>query len=112
MIDSIYSSQLSSIVFSLNQYSDDVINSWANAIDNPQNDSLKIDSLMENLIHRKLALKGVFFGSDTSISKYYADSIFSFESNNEKDFIIQALSKNETEIQKLLKYFDAGYRQI
>ena len=112
VIDSIYSSQLSSIVFSLNQYSDDVINSWANAIDNPQNDPLKIDSLVENLIHRNLALKAVFFASDTSIAKYYADSVFSFESNNEKDFIINALSKNETEIQKLLKYFDAGYRQI
>ena len=112
VIDSIYSSQLSSIVFSLNQYSDDVINSWANAIDNPQNDPLKIDSLVENLIHRNLALKAVFFASDTSIAKYYADSVFSFESNNEKDFIIQALSENETEIQKVLEYFDAGYRQI
>jgi len=60
VIDSIYSSQLSSIVFSLNQYSDDVINSWANSIDNPQNDPLKNDSLVENLIQRNLALKAYF----------------------------------------------------
>lgn len=112
LIDSIYSSQLSSIVFSLNQYSDDVVNSWANAIDNPQNDPLKIDSLVENLIHRNVALKAVFFASDTRIAKYYADSIFSFESNNEKDFIIHSLKKNKKEIQKVLEYFDAGYRQI
>jgi len=84
VIDSIYSSQLSSIVFSLNQYSDDVINSWANSIDNPQNDPLKNDSLVENLIQRNLALKAVFFASDTSIGKYYADSVFSYESNKEK----------------------------
>lgn len=112
LIDSIYSSQLSSIVFSLNQYSDDVINSWANSIDNPQNDPLKNDSLVENLIQRNLALKAVFFASDTSIGKFYADSIFSFESNNEKDFILHTLRENEAEIQKLLDYFDAGYRQI
>ena len=112
LIDSIYSSQLSSIVFSLNQYSDDVVNSWANAIDNPQYDPLKIDSLVENLIHRNLALKAVFFASDTSVSRYYADSIFSFESIDEKDFIIHTLRGNEKGIQKVLKYFDAGYRQI
>lgn len=112
VIDSIYSSQLSSIVFSLNQYSDDVINSWANSIDNPQNNPLKKDSLIESLIQRNLALKAVFFASDTSIGKYYADSIFSLESKNGKDFIAQTLLKNEAEIQKLLKYFDVGYRQI
>lgn len=112
VIDSIYSSQLSSIVFSLNQYSDDVINSWANSIDNPQNDPQKTDSVIESLIHRNLALKAVFFASDTNIGKYYADSAFSFESNNEKDFIIHTLGNNKAEIQKLLKYFDVGYRQI
>lgn len=112
VIDSIYSSQLSSIVFSLNQYSDDVINSWANSIDNPQNEAQKIDSLVESLIERNIALKAVFFASDTSISRFYADSVFSFESNDEKDFILQTLGENEEEIQKLLKYFDVGYRQI
>lgn len=112
VIDSIYSSQLSSIVFSLNQYSDDVITSWANSIDNSQNNPLRNDSLVENLIQRNLALKAVFFASDTSIGNYYSDSIFSFELNSEKDFIINTLRKNETEIQKLLKYFDGGYRQI
>jgi len=71
-----------------------------------------MDSLIENLIHRNLALKAVFFASDISISKYYADSIFSFDTNNEKDFIIHTLRENENEIQKVLKYFDAGYRQI
>ena len=112
VIDSIYSSQLSSIVFSLNQYSDDVISSWANSIDNPQNAPLRNDSLVENLIQRNLALKAVFFASDISIGKYYSDSVFSLESNKEKDFIINTLRKNEVEIQKLLKYFDGGYRQI
>lgn len=112
VIDSIYSSQLSSIVFSLNQYSDDVVNSWANAIDNPKNNPLKNDSLIESLIQRNLALKAVFFASDTNITKFYADSIFSFESIDEKDFMIQMLENNEEEIQKLLKYFDVGYRQI
>ena len=112
VIDSIYSSQLSSIVFSLNQYSDDVINSWANSIDDPQNNPLKNDSLIESLIQRNLALKAVFFASDTSIGKYYADRIFSLGSNNEKDFIIQTLKKNDADIQKMLKYFDVGYRQI
>ena len=33
MIDSIYTSQLESVLFSINQYSDDVINDWANQIE-------------------------------------------------------------------------------
>jgi two-component system phosphate regulon sensor histidine kinase PhoR len=112
VIDSIYSSQLSSIVFSLNQYSDDVVNSWANSIDNPQSPPLKNDSLVMNLIQRNLALKAVFFASDTSIGKYYTDSVFSLESNIENGFILHTLKENKEEIQRLLKYFDAGYRQI
>ncbi len=111
VIDSIYSSQLSSIVFSLNQYSDDVVSSWANAIDNPQNNPAKTDSLMESLLNWNLALKGVFFAEDFSIGNLYLANDFSLESA-EIDYLNQTLSNNQVEIERLLKYYDVGYRQI
>jgi len=33
MIDSIYTSQLESVIFSINQYSDDVVSGWANRLE-------------------------------------------------------------------------------
>lgn len=112
VIDSIYSSQLSSIVFSLNQYSNDVINSWANTIDNPKSNPEVYDSIIDNLIQRNLALKAVFFATDTCIDKYYSDSVFNFDKGEKKDFVIKTLRDNEAEIKKVIAYFDAGYRQI
>lgn len=113
LIDSIYSSQLSSIVFSLNQYSDDVINSWASNIENIKDNSpTELYSDLDVFLKQNISIDLLFFANDSNIYEIHSketnkDSLDSF-----RDSIMFSLKKESAKISKLHEYFKGGYRKI
>lgn len=70
ILEEIYNSQLESILFSVNQYSDDIVRSWALRIESILEINSKPDELKSNLIK--------FFRESQSVkSIYLSDSLFS-----------------------------------
>lgn len=114
VVDSIYSSQLSSIVFSLNEYSDDVVTRWANTIDESNTlDRTQKDSIVGNLVKNNIALDFVFYASDTVEKSYLNYNLFADSLVECRLEINKALQKSNSEIIKLKNYMQqSGYRKI
>jgi len=123
VIGRIYSNQLDAILYSVNQYSEDVVSSWASRIDlfldevsgmNEEKNPVKVDSFYNQF--------------PSLLSVFVADSIndkqVKFLGLNEKDqyirfdkskfdlLINKLLTKNQTIVQRLFTYKQAGYRKL
>ncbi|MCA2005462.1 MAG: hypothetical protein LDL01_06645, partial [Ignavibacterium sp.] len=57
VLEETYSNQLQAILFSVNQFSDDIINSWANKVIEIKDDEI----LLKNFIRNSLAIEKIFF---------------------------------------------------
>lgn len=113
VVDSIYSSQLSSIVFALNEYSDDIVTRWANTVDETKHDSLEMDSVVKNLLHNNVALEFVFYADDSVSSCCLDFDIFTDSLSKYRHAINKALKNNSNEIVKLKNYMQQSrYRKI
>ncbi|MCG6914815.1 HAMP domain-containing histidine kinase [bacterium BMS3Abin03] len=119
VLENIYSNQLDAILFSVNQYSQDVVGSWANQIDISK-EVLNSDEFLEN---RKAV--DSFFTEFPSLNMIvFADSIkdknlrfvFSAGANRNVDslnlFFQNVLNKNDMGINRLFTYKRGGYRKI
>lgn len=63
VLEETYNNQLQTILFSVNQYSDDILNSWANKVNELNED----DQLLKNFINENLAIKSIFLLNDEQI---------------------------------------------
>jgi len=114
VVDSIYSSQLSSIVFSLNEYSDDIITRWANTIDeSSKRTEIEKDTILSKLLNNNIALDFVFYADDTVQKSCLGFDIFADSLINYRLAINKALKENSQELIKLKNYMlKSGYRKI
>lgn len=119
VLENIYSDQLDAILFSVNQYSQDVVGSWANQIDISR-EKLNKDEFLTN---RKVI--DSFFTEFPSLNMIvFADStndknlqfVFSTIANQNPDsvnlFFQKVLSRNDSVIKRLFTYKKGGYRKI
>ena len=111
MIDSIYVSQLESVLFSINQYADDQVSSWAWEIEYSINKSKELhESNIRDFLRFNAAIDFVFLADSTKVLKS-----FSKKSNTDSVSLQRQTSKvlieNNLEIRKLLKYVKSGYRK-
>lgn len=110
VLEETYNNQLQAILYSVNQYSDDILNSWANkTIELSEN-----DTLMKNFIKENLAIESIFFLNENNPEsvKFIFDEKFNTSSDSIKLKIFSVLSSNRNLISRLTEYQKAGYRKI
>ncbi len=123
VIGRIYSNQLDAILYSVNQYSDDVVNSWASKIDlfldeipelNPRDASSIIDSFYSQMP----SLYAVFIAdsiNDESIELLGWDELENYIKVDFAEFnseIKKLLLQNNKVVNRLINYKNAGYRKL
>jgi two-component system phosphate regulon sensor histidine kinase PhoR len=113
MIQEIYKKQLEAILFSVNQYSDDILSGWISRIESgTEEPGDSIPSKIIDLLNLNASLKGVFI-SDTVDGKPYLRK-YSLE---EEDFvpwhkIDEGLGKNAEIIKQLISYKKSGFQKV
>lgn len=105
VIDSIYTGQLESVLFSLNQYSDDVLSGWANQLDRQTED-------VKTILTKNYSIDAIGIKNSTDLElitkeKIPDDSTTTLKKQLNLDFAI-----NIKKIELLQRYVKSGYRKI
>lgn len=118
LIAEVYRQQLDVVLFSLNQYSWDVANSWANAIDeilspNPTTEKERA-SLLASFLRDNAAIQGLFIAYEGSHSpRIYGPALGSAQPPRLSPAEISAALANESALISRLRELKAtGYRKI
>ncbi|MEJ2195092.1 MAG: HAMP domain-containing sensor histidine kinase [Ignavibacteriaceae bacterium] len=123
VIEKIYSDQLEAILFSVNQYSEDVASSWATKIDDLLDELAKVDEIqsgrmVDSLFNDLPSLQG-FFVADSILDEKIDFFLFGeLEYNKNADYdtlntaIKNLLKENSQVVTRLFTYKRAGYRKI
>jgi two-component system phosphate regulon sensor histidine kinase PhoR len=123
VIEKIYSDQLEAILFSVNQYSEDVASSWATKIDDLLDELERIDKIesqrMVDVLFNDLPSLTGFFVADSIRDEEIDFYLFSEEYSNQNDaydtlnvVIKNLLEKNAGVVTRLFTYKRGGYRKI
>lgn len=109
IIDAIYTNQLNAILFSINQYSDDLIGNLASRIENNmQKDSITREQELQKIMSE--------FPSVSGILQFTPSGAFITSATKQKNLnmpdVQKIISGQDTLIQKLHTYFKGGYRKI
>jgi two-component system phosphate regulon sensor histidine kinase PhoR len=111
VIQDIYRNQLDAILFSINQYSDDMVSNLASRIENSSNNykpdnGLELDRLINEIPSVKCLIQFDNKCSfQSSVPSSYRDSTFLSE-------MITGLKSNDTTLRRLQTYMKGGYRKI
>jgi two-component system phosphate regulon sensor histidine kinase PhoR len=116
MIQDIYRKQLDAILFSVNQYSDDVIGSWIARVEPYLDNDLPSDSIPEkiyDLLNLNAAITGVFMIDTTdgvAVVKKYSTTL---EKNNPIWNTLQnSVTDSARVISQLVSYRESGFQKI
>jgi two-component system phosphate regulon sensor histidine kinase PhoR len=122
VIEKIYSNQLDAILYSVNQYSEDVVSNWASKIDEFHDDlnnfdDAKISSTIDSFYSQFPSLYIIFVtdsaGSEIKlIVKKSEDNNFFNKLGELKKSIKNIISENQQIIERLFTYRKAGYRKL
>ncbi|MBL1215542.1 MAG: GHKL domain-containing protein [Ignavibacteriae bacterium] len=116
-ISNIYQNQLQSILFSLNQYSEDFVSSWKNQI---KIMNINFDGEIENneqqlnkLLSENNALIGIFLTGDADSDNH---QYYTINNSIDKNIIVEniksEISLNTLKIEKLKRFDKSGYDKI
>ena len=117
IIQEIYGNQLNAILFSVNQYSEDIVSDWANQIDEIIRTSAVNQSLLHEKINEFLSVHNyinLIFPADSSNTE---NIVFSYneinraELLNEKN-IFAIIETNKKTIPRLYTYKKSNYRKL
>src|SRR4051812_35834199 len=116
MIQAIYQKQLEAILFSVNQYSDDVLNNWISHIEGGLTESTERDSVprkIKTIFGVNGAIVAVFVGDTVDqnpvLRLFSPDDPIVKVSRSEID---SALSTNQLQISQLASYKKSGFQKI
>jgi two-component system phosphate regulon sensor histidine kinase PhoR len=105
VIDSIYSSQLESILFSVNQYSDDVLSGWANKLD-------RHESEVARLLEKNYAIDAICLIDSSNFELLSKEKITDDSLNLLTLNLKGAFQRNLAKIESLQRYIKSGYQKI
>ena len=113
MIDSIYTRQLESVLFSINQHSDDVVSGWAADLEDisMQHQELK-KQMIDEFIHGHRSVNYVLFSDSSKTVEIYANQTFSDSIGKYNVPLTEMVVDHEVIITRLLQYIQTGYRKI
>ncbi len=113
MVKEIYRNQLDAILYSINQYSDDIVQSWANDIEQIEvkdsiiyHDQYIQTVVSENWSVNWVALKGK---SPNQFKEYKQDTVGIYETEK---LIGRVVAENKDLMEKLERYQEGGFRKI
>ena len=109
VIDSIYSSQLESVLFSINQYSDDVLSGWANQLDKGK---YGIDKEIELLETKNYSIDAFFLVNSDRHQLFPKENIPQDSINGLTEKLEAVYLLSEQEISNLQRYIKSGYQKI
>ncbi len=109
VLDQIYSNQLDALLFSVNQYSEDVVSSWRNKINNSVSGENKSSI---NLFLKLYAPVNFIFITDSSRTS--AIRVYSGNNNTTNDSItaLQIVNRQKEIINRLYTYGKSGYLKL
>ena len=116
IVKEIYKNQLDAILFSVNQYSDDIMNSWANRISlaaTAERKEIRQDTTtnLHSVLRQSDAVK-YFYVSDlrgkSSIYSLYENT----ELENTRLVIDRIVAKNQERVSRLIRYQETGFRKM
>ncbi len=113
IIRDIYKNQLDAILYSINQYSDDIVNSWANHLDGlnyRDKNAAYIDDVFK-VINESQSLEWIGLSNrDGSLSKiFHSDTTIQYPAGEE----LQKIIKEKQQIfDKLIRYQESGFRKM
>ena len=112
MIERIYNNQVEAILYSVNQYSEDIVSSWRSKIrvirDIKNNKSMEIE--MRKFLLQNASVKFIFFDDSTNYK-----TLFTLEQGPHIDIIKiveDEFLQNESKIERLFNYSREGYNKI
>lgn len=109
-IKEIYTNQLEAILFSVNQYSEDMVSSWRSALNTMVNDETALQNLSsraDSFLNINKSIQLIFFADSINPVTVSGISLF----NNYFD-PVKILSQNSDKISRLHSYQQAGYYKI
>lgn len=116
MIQQVYNRQLDAILFSINQYADDILNRWTSLIENNAGDKLPTDSIpapVRNLLELQGSVLAVFV-TDT-VSGHARPHVFSLDQKMVAE-VHNAWKEpgwqDQSKINQLLSYRRSGFRKV
>lgn len=113
-IQTIYKNQLETVLFSINQFSEDITSSWASQLTRDLSESKfpdksKLYTTLNEFIRRTESIEGVLlYNSETKESLFSKNDS---QSINDKE-ILKIIGENSSLFDKLSRYKDAGYRKL
>jgi two-component system phosphate regulon sensor histidine kinase PhoR len=112
VIENVYNNQLDAILFSVNQYSDDALSSWA----------VKLNQVFEDSVENKDAAINSFLNEYPTIKMIFRfdlnGNLLIAAPNNDQNLmgktkdILKIIEQNDSTIKKLNSYLKSGYRKI
>jgi len=113
VITEIYQSQLESILFSVNQYSEDIVRSWTtriqSAVDKLKYDDSNTDEGFTKLLNENVALKYIFISDSTKIENTYAGEPVTQQL---KSGLGRLIIENSQTIERLKRYKSNNFIKI
>jgi two-component system, OmpR family, phosphate regulon sensor histidine kinase PhoR len=111
-----YENQLDAILYSVNQYSDDIISSWANRIrleaNESSHDSLSYVERLKTVVNQTDVVRYVYFSDLKSNSTLYALSEEDESTDVIKSVMDGIVRAEQARIEKLVEYEEAGFRKM
>ena len=107
-INKIYVQQLETIIYSVNQYSEDVVTSWINRI---IQDLTSKKANLENInAHQEILISTILANVEENKIKIFSKD--SVQNNAYLDVVSKVLTEKKPLIQKLRNYLESGYQKI
>lgn len=110
-LENIYNKQLDAILFSINLYSDDIINSWTSKIKGSVNQNDLCDSgSFKKFLAENHQLRAIFISKDSTNQDF---CLFTIDStfHESKQELSNILSDSSKKIDRLRTYFRGGYQR-
>lgn len=118
VLEQIYNDQLQAILFSVNQYSEDVVRTTANEIISrleTDNSQVSEKDILNTIVNESRKFIFVFIAdsiSDKELHFFYRNDYHSFKTDSLSNLYSNILTDNEALINRLLTYREQGYRKI
>lgn len=119
VLENIYSNQLEAILFSVNQYSQDIVGSWANQIDIfrervRKDRSLESKNMSDSFITEFPSMNMIVFADSINDGQleFYPSKEMGGINDTLNNFFSNILKKNASIISRLFSYRKGGYRKI
>ncbi len=118
VLEEIYNNQLQAILFSVNQYSEDVVRTTANEIISrveSTNNQIAEDEILNRIVNESRKFIFIFVADsigDNNLKFFFRNDYSSFNADSLNNLYSQYLTKNEALINRLFTYREQGYRKI